>query len=117
MEELLENISIAGGTFLVALAGFSLQWVQKQKQDNQVTRSLVREDIRKIYFDVLKRGYITEMELDNIHELYEAYKQAKGNSYIHHLVEYIDKNVEVRAKDENENELPANARHMRQHLE
>lgn len=92
--EELTNI-VSGFISFVTLVGVFFIYQQTVKNLNS-NKSLVKEDIRQLYYKALARGYFTELEWENFKALYNSYVMMGGNSYIHSLYEYCTKNIEVK---------------------
>lgn len=51
----------------------------------------LRNDIKNCYYDCLEKGYRNDYDFQNIHDLYEAYKNLGGNSFITDIMIRFDK--------------------------
>ena len=55
------------------------------------TRCQLRSEMLRIYYRNREKGEIRQYEYENFVMLYEAYKALKGNSFIDHIYEEIQK--------------------------
>lgn len=58
-------------------------------KQSEALKASLRNSILKIYYDCKAKGYITTFQLQNVTELYNNYRNLKGNSFVCHLVNDI----------------------------
>ena len=54
-------------------------------------KDYIRNDIKNCYYESLEKGYRNDYDFKNIHDLYEAYKNLGGNSFIEDIMVRFDK--------------------------
>ena len=59
---------------------------QNLKLVTEGTLSTLRSEILRCYYSCVDKGYRTDYDYQNIHELYEAYNGLHGNSFVHDVV-------------------------------
>lgn len=55
------------------------------------TLSTLRNDITKCYYNCVEKGYRNDYDYQNVHHMYDSYKELNGNSYISDVVDRFDK--------------------------
>lgn len=55
------------------------------------TLASLRNDILTLYYKCCEKGYRNDYDYQNIHEMYDAYKELDGNSFIADVMERFDK--------------------------
>lgn len=55
------------------------------------TLASLRNDILTLYYKCCEKGYRNDYDYQNIHEMYDAYKELDGNSFISDVMERFDK--------------------------
>lgn len=73
-------------------------------KQSEALKASLRNSILKLYYCCQKKGYITTYQLQNVTELYNNYKNLKGNSFVKHLVEDILSNPNQMPVRDNETE-------------
>lgn len=76
----------------------SYKSIQQFKTLNEATRNMLKAEIVQKHNDAIKKGYITDIELDVLHRLNNSYKKLGGNSYIKNLMQNIEK-LEIRKEN------------------
>lgn len=54
------------------------------------TLSTLRNDILTCYYKCLEKGYRNDYDYQNIHHMYDSYKDLNGNSYVEDVVNRFD---------------------------
>ena len=54
------------------------------------TLASLRNDILTLYYKCCEKGYRNDYDYQNIHEMYDAYKELDGNSFIADVMERFD---------------------------
>lgn len=68
-----------------------------QELNDKVTKisggslSSLRNDILTYYYKCVDKGYRNDYDYTNMHDMFESYKDLKGNSFIQDIVERFDK--------------------------
>lgn len=55
------------------------------------TLCTLRNDIKNCFYECVSKGYRNDYDYQNIHDLYDAYKQLGGNSFIEDVMYRFDK--------------------------
>lgn len=55
------------------------------------TLSTLRNDITKCYYNCVEKGYRNDYDYQNVHHMYDSYRELNGNSYIADVVDRFDK--------------------------
>lgn len=57
------------------------------------TQSTLRNDILECYYKCLEKGYRSRYDYENVHHMYDSYKELKGNSYVAEVVKKFDEDI------------------------
>ena len=70
-------------------------WLQQNKSKKDYTQEalkiLLKSELKKEYIELIKKGFVTFDELENVNEVYEAYHNLKGNGTGTKMIEEIRK--------------------------
>lgn len=77
-------------TGLIAVNKYLFSRQKKQHEDQQAVKAgveaLLRNEITRIYYESIDRGYIPQYMLESVLRMYEQYTALGGNSFITELV-------------------------------
>lgn len=63
---------------------------EKLEATAEGTLASLRNDILTLYYKCCEKGYRNDYDYKNIHEMYDAYKELDGNSFIADVMERFD---------------------------
>lgn len=63
---------------------------EKLKATAEGTLASLRNDILTLYYKCCEKGYRNDYDYQNIHEMYDAYKELDGNSFITDIMKRFD---------------------------
>ena len=70
-------------------------WLQQNKSKKDYTQEalkiLLKGELKKVYIELVKKGFVTFEELESANEIYEAYHNLKGNGTGTKMIEEIRK--------------------------
>ena len=75
---------------------------EELNKQSEALKASLRNSILKTYYCCQKQGYITTYQLQNVTELYNNYKNLRGNSFVSHLVEDVLSNSSIMPIRDNE---------------
>ena len=92
---MLEIITTIISIVTTALSGYLVWWLQQNKSKKDYTQEalkiLLKSELKKVYIELVKKGFVTFDELENANEIYEAYHNLKGNGTGTKMIEEIRK--------------------------
>ena len=92
---MLEIVTTIISIVTTALSGYLVWWLQQNKSKKDYTQEalkiLLKGELKKVYIELVKKGFVTFDELESANEIYEAYHNLKGNGTGTKMIEEIRK--------------------------
>ena len=77
-------------TQIIFIIGIIIGFIKLEWAYREGTKCSLRNDILTLYYKCCEKGYRNDYDYQNIHEMYDAYQELDGNSFIKDIMKRFD---------------------------